>query len=107
MRHIIPSVQIIAVGGEDWLAVAQWVDENTGLNGEISTGPGPDPVQLMQGLADVLRDLAWPWIWWPHQTHHPLLWVPRSMAAPLRRWAQTTDWHVRVLSESLTEPLSG
>ena len=107
MRHIIPSVQIIATDSDEWLAVAQWIDDDTGLNGEIGTGPGSDPVQLMTGLVEVLRDLAWPWIWWPRQTRHPLLWVPRQIIGPFRHWARSTEWHVRAMRDPLTETQSG
>ena len=103
MRLLMPRVKILPTGDDDWVAVAHWIEEDTGVSGEITVGPDADVFGLVTGMTALIRELRWSWFWWPRQDHRPQVMVPdigESTLADLAAWAHPRGWDVSVLSRN-------
>lgn len=108
MPVLLPRLTILATAPGEWFAVIRWIDEDTGIPGELSVGPGPDIMYLVHTLTTLITTLAWPWAWLPRSMSRPFITVPETAqpALPaLGAWAQSHGWQVLVQPpDSLASP---
>lgn len=103
VRMLMPRVKVLPTDEGTWVAVANWIEEDTGVSGEITVGPDTDVVGLVTAMTSLIRELRWPWFWWPRQDRRPQVMVSdvgESAFADLSAWAHPRGWDVSVLSHN-------
>ncbi len=99
MRTLIPTIHVDPTPDGEWMATVLWVDDAGTMTGQLTTGPGPDATVFVDGLSDLIRDLDWPWLWWPKQDRHPQVLVSErvpDVVSALEAWARPRGWTVSV-----------
>jgi len=99
-RECLPSMYV-TVDDEGWHAMVPWIDIDTGHSGQLVVGPETTVMEAVEGLGQLVQDIQWPWLAWPHKHATPCVWLPveaESVVDDVSVWSRDRGWTVALFS---------
>ena len=94
----IPTVTVIP-DSEGFVAIIQWLEEESGLTGSWSVGPVETVDLLLSAVLALQEQGGWSWYWLHRAPHIPRLVIPElptPVQATIQAWATAQSWAVEI-----------